>query len=73
MTNINPDVHLYSDWLAKEIKFPTTEKSIFTSNGCEHINFVVKFLQDFKEVCEQGDVSLISSSNLLMYVYKQTL
>ena len=72
MTNINTDVHLYSDWLAKKIKFPTTKDSIFTSNGCEHINFMVKFLQDFKEVIEQGNVSCILSSSLSRHIKKQT-
>lgn len=50
MTHINPDVDLFSLWLAKELDFPTTENSIFTSNGCEHINFMARSLQGFREV-----------------------
>ena len=36
--------------LAKEINFPYTENSIFTSNGSEHLNYLATALQEFKEV-----------------------
>ena len=48
--NINPEIELFSLWHAQELGYPTTAKSIFSSNMCETLNFMVKYIQDFKEV-----------------------
>ena len=64
MTHINPEVELYSKWHADHLKFPTTEKSIFSSNNCEHLNYIAAALQDFKEVNEV--IFLLSSSSSLI-------
>ena len=50
LVNVNSDIWLFSLQLAKEINFPYTENSIFTSNGSEHLNYLATALQEFKEV-----------------------
>ena len=57
--NINPEVELFSLWHAMELEFPTTDKIIFSSNMCETLNFMVKYIQDFKEVSSKQSLTAL--------------
>jgi hypothetical protein len=50
LQHLNPEIDLYSMWLAKELKFQVTETSIFSYNNCEHLNFMAAALQELKQV-----------------------
>ena len=50
MINIAPDIQKYGAWTVRSWNFPTTERSIITSNQCEHINRLAKEQQDWMEV-----------------------
>jgi hypothetical protein len=50
LQHLHPVIELFSLWHARKLKFQVTENSIFSSNNCEHLNFMAAALQEFKQV-----------------------